>query len=212
VLRQPVLLVAAGVLAGWFTKAWHGVDETLIALVGALLVTAPRIGAVRLQDAFKSVDWGLLVFLACTVYLAQALASSKAVEQLLGQPFAALGTAMLPPLIVMAVIAAIGITLHLVVHSRTARVAVLLPPILLLASQAQVNPVSATLVAVAATGFSQALMVSAKPVIMFGRIEGATFSQRDLLRLAVVLAPLHLVLVVLFAGFVWPWLGVGLSK
>lgn len=55
-------------------------------------------------------------------------------------------------------------------------------------------------------------MVSAKPVIMFGRVEGATFTQRDLLRLAVVLAPLHFALVVLFAGFVWPWLGVGLSR
>jgi sodium-dependent dicarboxylate transporter 2/3/5 len=68
------------------------------------------------------------------------------------------------------------------------------------------------LVAVAATGFCQSLMVSAKPVIMFGRIEGAGYRQSDLLRLSAVLAPLHLALVLVFAGLVWPWLGVGLAR
>lgn len=35
------------VLLGWLTAPWNGVNETLIAIVGALLVTAPRFGAIR---------------------------------------------------------------------------------------------------------------------------------------------------------------------
>jgi solute carrier family 13 (sodium-dependent dicarboxylate transporter), member 2/3/5 len=212
VFSHPVLLVAAAVLGGWMTKSWHGIDETLIALVGALIVTAPRIGVVPFKDALRSVDWGLLMFLAATVFLAQALAGSGAAEQLLKGPFAALQHGAWPPLAVATVVAVLGMTLHLIVHSRTARVAVLVPPIVLLASQTGLDPLALTLVAVAATGFCQTLMVSAKPVIMFGKIDGITYTQRDLFRLSAVLGPLQLTLLLLFAGLVWPWLGLGMSK
>lgn len=67
------------------------------------------------------------------------------------------------------------------------------------------------LVVVAATGYCQTLMVSAKPVILFGKIEGDTYRQRDLLRLGMVLLPFHVLLVVLFATFVWPLFGVRLT-
>jgi hypothetical protein len=39
-----------------------------------------------------------------------------------------------------------------------------------------------------------------------------SYTQRDLLKLSSVLAPLHLVLILIFAGLVWPSLGLGLSK
>ena len=53
-------------------------------------------------------------------------------------------------------------------------------------------------------------MVSAKPVIMFGKIDGVTYTQGDLLRLSAMIAPVHLVLIILFVGVIWPWLGVHL--
>lgn len=212
ILRQPVLWIAAFVLLGWLTKSLHGINETLIAIIGALAVAAPGIGTVRFKDALKEVDWNLLVFLAATISLAKGMVTSDLADQLLDGPFGDIGHAGLPPLLYAAIVAIVGIGLHLVIHSRTARVAVLLPPVLLLADEADLNAVSMTLVAVAATGFCQTLMVSAKPVIMFGKLEGATFGQRELLRLAAVLAPLHLLLVLLFAGYVWPWLGVELAS
>jgi hypothetical protein len=45
---------------------------------------------------------------------------------------------------------------------------------------------------------------------MFGKIDGVTYTQNDLLRLSAVLAPVHLALIVLFVGVIWPWLGVDL--
>ena len=52
--------------------------------------------------------------------------------------------------------------------------------------------------------------LSAKSVIMFGKIDGVTYTQNDLLRLSAVLAPVHLALIILFVGVIWPWLGVDL--
>lgn len=86
----------------------------------------------------------------------------------------------------------------------------LLPPVLLLADEADLNPVAMMLVTVAATGFCQTLVVSAKSLIMFGKIDGVTYTQGDLLRLSAVLAPVHLALIILFVGVIWPWLGVDL--
>lgn len=212
VLKQPVVWVAGLVLAGWLTAPLHGINETLIAVLGAVIITAPGVGAISFKDALKDVDWNLLVFLAASIALAQGLVSADVADQLLDGPFGDLGHAGLPPLAFAAIIAVVGLLLHLVIHSRTARVAVLLPPVLLVADEADLGSVSMTLVAVAATGFCQTLMVSAKPVIMFGKIEGVTYTQGDLVWLAAVLAPLHLALVLLFAGVVWPWLGVALAQ
>jgi sodium-dependent dicarboxylate transporter 2/3/5 len=211
VLTQPVLWIAVAVLAGWLTKPLHGVDETLVAIIGALFITAPGIGPVKFRDALKEVEWGLLVFLATTVFLAKALVSSKLASQLLDGPLEVLTRAEVPVGVFVLVVALAGALLHLIVHSRTARVAVLVPPLLLLAPRLGLDPVAITLVAVAATGYCQTLMVSAKPVILFGKIEGGTYRQADLLRLGAVLLPLQVLLVVLFAILIWPLLGLRLT-
>jgi len=210
ILGQPIVWVMGLVLIGWLTAPWHGINETLIAIVGALLITAPHFGAIGLREGLNQVDWNLLVFLAATISLAQTMVRTDLADQLLDGPFGDIEDVGLSPLLIAAMIGVIGMALHLIVHSRTARVAVLLPPVLLLADEADLNPVSMMLVTVAATGFCQTFLVSAKPVIMFGKIDGVTYTQGDLLRLSAVLAPVHLALIVLFVGVIWPWLGVDL--
>jgi anion transporter len=210
ILKQPIVWVLGFVLTGWLTAPWHGINETLLAILGALMITTPRFGTIGLKEALGQVDWNLLVFLAATISLAQTMVRIDLADQLLDGPFGDIEDVGLPPLVIAAMIAVIGMSLHLIVHSRTARVAVLLPPVLLLADEADLNPVSLMLVTVAATGFCQTLVVSAKSLIMFGKIDGVTYTQGDLLRLSAVLAPVHLALIILFVGIIWPWLGVDL--
>lgn len=169
VFAQPVFWIGLVVLGGWFTKPLHGIDETLVALMSALVATAPGIGPLKFKDALREVEWGLLVFLAATIFLAKALVSTKVASQLIDAPLE--GFLQVPGPMVALVVAIVGVLLHLVVHSRTARVAVLVPPILVLAPRAGIDPLAITLVAVAATGYCQKLMVSAKPVILFGKIK-----------------------------------------
>ena len=54
------------------------------------------------------------------------------------------------------------------------------------------------------TGFCQTMMASAKPVAIFGMQEETGFSQRDLFRLALPLAPVKVALLSSFALWVWP--------
>lgn len=208
----PTLAVTALVLVGWLTEPLHGIDETLVALMGALAVTAPAIGGADFRAAAKSVEWPLLLFMAATIVIAEGLDESGLIKALAGGALAPLGLAGLPPLVWLVGLAAVGLVSHLVIHSRTARVAVLLPPALAAAEAAGVAPLAAMLTLVAATGFCQLLMVSAKPVALFGSLGQGTFGQADLMRLGAVLLPLQLALIALFAGFVWPLLGLELAK
>lgn len=204
----PAFGIAGLVVLGWFTTPLHGIDDTLIALAGALLLTLPVLGGGGLRDGLKAVEWPLILFMAATIAIADGLTASGVSGRLVGGALDGLGGTA--PVLACAGLAAIGLLLHLVVQSRTARVSVLLPPVLAGAAGLGLDPVGAGLLVVAATGFCQTLMASAKPVAMFGLAgEGQGYGPADLLRFSLALLPMLFALLLLFALAVWPAQGFG---
>ena len=51
VWNQPTIWIMALVLIGWFTAPWHGINETLIAVIGALLITMPPFRGDRVEGS-----------------------------------------------------------------------------------------------------------------------------------------------------------------
>lgn len=210
--ERRVALVLAVLAALWLSGPLHGIDATVVAIAGALLVTAPGTGAVRFGDGLRSVQWPLLLFLAVTLVLGEALISSGAAGRLVESGFAHVAPG--PPrsmLAVVTIVAGVSLLSHLVITSRTARSAVLVPLVVLLAGSLRLDPTALAFLSTAAAGFCQTLPVSAKPVAMFSRLDAETYSPGDLLRLAAVLLPLHLALLISFAFTVWPALGLDLA-
>lgn len=208
--RGATLLLVMVVL--WSTEALHGVAPALVALLGALVVTSPRFGGISLGTGLKNVPWNLLLFMAATVSLGEALtgsgAASALAEWLLG-PIPA-DSIWAGPVFVVAVIVLSALS-HLVIQSRSARSAVLIPIVVSLAPQMGVNPVAVALISTAAAGVCHTLPSSAKPVTMFSGIEGhPTFEPPDLLRLSAWLTPLMCLVFVFFAFVVWPIMGLPL--
>jgi anion transporter len=205
--KQPILWIAAAVVLGWLTELLHQVDPTIVALLGALAAFCPGLGAPPFRDALRQADLGLLLFLAATICLADGLAASGLHEWLVATMFRPLQQGGLPAPAVLALVTALGLLAHLVIHSRTVRVTILLPPMLVLAQSSGISPVVAMLATVAATGFCQTLMISAKPVALFGRLGDEGYRAGDLARLSAVLLPLHFLLILLFATIGWPAMG-----
>lgn len=205
--KQPILWIAAAVVLGWLTEPLHRVDPTIVALLGALAAFCPGLGAPPFRDALRQAELGLLLFLAATICLADGLTASGLHEWLVATVFRPLQQDGLSPAAVLALVTVLGLLSHLVIHSRTARVTILLPPVLILARSAGVSPVTAMLATVAATGFCQTLMISAKPVALFGRLGDQGYGAGDLARLSAVLLPLHFLLILLFATIGWPAIG-----
>lgn len=206
-----VLLLLAAVTIGWCTEPFHHIDAAIIALLGALVAVTPRFGLVSWPAALKTVPWSLLIFMAATLAMATAITKSGVAEWLehavtsvrqLGE-WATIGFVV--------VVILVSIAAHLVVHSRSARSAMLIPIIVATAPAVGVNPTAAAFISTAAAGFCLTMTSSAKPIAMFTNIEGVTtFTPRDLLRLSGALAPVSAVLLGIFALLVWPHMGLDL--
>lgn len=200
------LTVLAVAVTLWFTETLHGIPAAMVAVLGALLITSPHLGTADLGPAIKQVPWSLLLFMTATVALSQALSSSGAAEVLAS----GLLDGMPGWVFVLAVIA-VSTAAHLLIQSRSARSAVLVPLVIATAPAAGVDPVAAAFISTAAAGFCHTLPASAKPLAIF-RGDGPDhhYDTRDLLIASAWLAPMHLAVTAAFAFFIWPLLGLPL--
>lgn len=204
--RALVILLCVIVL--WCTEPIHGLPPEVVALLGALLAALPRVGVTTLKDAVKQVPWNLLLFLAATLALGSALTETGAAAWLGGvalAPVSSMGTAAGPTFLLLVI--AVSLSAHLIIQSRSARSAALIPVVIALAPSLGVDPASAALASTAAAGFCQTLPSSAKPVALFASEGRADFDPRDLRLLAAWLAPLLFVLITSCVFWVWPVLG-----
>ncbi len=209
--QRRVLGVLALVVVLWCTEAWHGVDPAVVAVLGALLATAPKIGGTTLPAAAKTIPWTLLLFMAATLCLGIALTTSGASAWLAGlvfDPVRSLGPAAGVVFLVLTVV--VSLAAHLMIQSRSARSAVLVPIIVATAPAVGVDAAAAAFLSTAAAGFCHTMTSSAKPMAVFAASDTVPgFRPEHLLRYSAVLAPLSVALLLAFAVWVWPQLGLG---
>ncbi|WP_167976805.1 SLC13 family permease [Lentzea indica] len=191
------LAVVLTVSAAWLTEPWHHVRPEVIALTGAIAMTAPRLGTTTMKKAFADIPWSLLLFMAATTMLGTALIDSGAATLVAG---------LVNPAHLLPTVIGVSLLSHLVIQSRSARSSVLVPIVIPLAAAAGMNPAALAFASTAAAGFCHTLTSSAKPVALFAD----AYRPKDLLRLSSVLAPVTAALIFGFAVLVWPHLGLPL--
>lgn len=208
--RSAMLVTAVVVL--WCSEPLHGLHPAVVGLVGALLAASPRWGSVKLAKALKSVPWSLLVFMAATLTLGTGLVNSGAADWLAHQALGPVQSAgATAPALFVIMVVVLSTAAHLVIQSRSARSAVLIPIIVALAPGLGVDAAAAAFASTAAAGFCHTLTSSAKPVTLFSDVDGVeTFQPEHLLRLSAFLAPVSAVLVLIFSFWVWPLMGLPL--
>ncbi|MFF5258799.1 SLC13 family permease [Actinomadura viridis] len=211
--RAAALLAVVVVL--WCAEPLHGVPPAVVARIGAVVACSPWLGTVRLGEALKTVPWSMLLFMAATTAMGVALTTSGAAARLAGGLFGGPaggtggGTGAAPPTwLFLGAVVVVSTLAHLVLQSRSARSGVLVPLVIAAAAGAGISPAAAAFASTAAAGFCLTLPSSAKPVVLFHKVEGVTtYTRRDLLRVSAVLGPLTAALVLAFALYVWPLLG-----
>ncbi|UPL16928.1 SLC13 family permease [Microbacterium aurugineum] len=210
--RRAALLLA-GVIVLWSTEPLHHLSPALVALLGAVATVTPGIGCVTFPAAITRVPWSLLLFLAATLALASALTTTGTAAWLSSSALAPLrGLGAAGAFAFVLVVIAISTAAHLLIPSRSARSAAIIPVVIALAPALGVSPMAAAFASTAAAGFCHTLPSSAKPVAMFAdpEIVRGGFTPHDLRRLSVVLAPAMFVLVAVFALWIWPLMGLPL--
>ena len=197
--------VLAAVIALWLTAPLHGIDIALISIAGAGLMLTKLFTDQKSKDIFSKVEVELIVFLAATVVIAEAMISSGASTWLAERAIGLLpGTLASSLPAVVTFVAVVAVLSHLLITSRTARAAVLIPAVALPVAGFGHDATLIIMVTVLGTGFCQTMMASAKPVALYGNLDRETFTQKDLLRLALPLLPVKLIVITAFALLVWP--------
>jgi di/tricarboxylate transporter len=206
--QRAICAITLAMVVLWSSANWHGIEPAFVALAGALLATTRALTGIGFKEALRSVEWGLVLFLAATLVLGESLMSTGAAQWLAQSALTLLPAAVrAEPAFTIAIAAAISMVSHLVITSRSARAAVLIPTLALPLAIAPQHAAVLILVAAIGSGFCQTLKVSAKPVALFGGLEAPTFGDGDLLRLALWLMPAFALLLVGFGLFVWPHYG-----
>ena len=207
--EQKILLLITGATVLLFaTTSLHGIDMPMIALIAALLVTSEKLSPVPFKKALKLVEWNLLLFLAGTLVIGEALLSTGTAEYIAQRMLSAFGTGLAGyPALIVGFAAVVATFSHIIINSRTARATVLIPALALPLAGLGIGATPLILVVVLASGFCQTLLVSAKPVTLFGTAEPQPFSQKDLLKLAIWLIVPFITLLMIFALVIWPLQG-----
>lgn len=207
---RRTLMILVAVIAGWFLSALFGFSPAVPAVIGAVAVIAPGVGAISAAQAFKSVPWDLVLFLCATLVLAEALISSGGASFLLSGVLGWSSAFTDSPWLIALIVVALSLMAHLVVNSRSARSSVLVPLIIPLAVATGLNPVALVLLSTLAAGYCITLPVCAKPLLMYSKRD--EMGRPELLRLSAVLIPIHVALLMVFATLVWPTLGLPLTS
>ena len=217
---QPVSareLAIAGVVAAtvllWAASGWHKVGIGVVGLASTLLLTLPRVSGIGLKSALNGVEWELILFLAGTLVIGDALIASGAAGSIAGWLTNAMPQgAIRQPLVAAVLVACIAMVAHLVIVSRSARAAVLTPTLALSVAGFGHDAVALIMLTVIGTGFSQTLTVSSKSVAIYSSLDRPTYTPKDLLALSLVLQPVFLVILLLTALYWWPQVGLSLWK
>jgi sodium-dependent dicarboxylate transporter 2/3/5 len=190
------------------TQSIHGVGMALVGVVAALVLCIPNLSGMTLKAALKTVEWNLLLFMAGTLVIGEALIETGTAQMLADRLVAAFRQSLVTsPVVIISFAVIVATFSHLVITSRTARATVLIPAFALPLSALGVDPAVLVMVVTLASGFCQMTMVSAKPVVLFGGLEPAAFTQADLRKLGYCLAPFFVILLILLATLLWPMQG-----
>jgi solute carrier family 13 (sodium-dependent dicarboxylate transporter), member 2/3/5 len=190
--QQRTLGVTLFMVLLWISEPFHGFDAGMIALAGVLLLCSPGLGVVSFKSAVKEVEWSLVVFMAATIEISHAMISSGLADYLMSRFIE--GAKGFSGSVMLFVLLTLSILSHLLIHSRTARAAVMMPVLIPLGMAAGHSGLLVAFFTNAAMGYCLTLPVCAKPVAMFSTAGEQRYTAHDLIRLSAWLLPIHLML------------------
>ncbi|MCO4318864.1 SLC13 family permease [Phyllobacterium sp. 21LDTY02-6] len=209
--QWTVLAITGAMILLFAAQPVHGIGMPLIGIAAALLLANQKVSGLPLKTALKSVEWNLLLFLAGTLVIGEALLETGTAEHLAQRMVEFAGGSIAAwPVLIVAFAAIVATLSHIIITSRTARATVLIPALALPLAALGIDPLNLVMVVTLASGFCQTLMVSAKPVALFGTMDPQPFGQADLFRLAAYLILPFVAMLVVFATLVWPLQGLPL--
>jgi sodium-dependent dicarboxylate transporter 2/3/5 len=121
--QWTVLAITGAMILLFAAQPIHGIGMPLIGIAAALLLANQRVSGLPLKTALKGVEWNLLLFLAGTLVIGEALLETGTAQVLAVRVVGLAGNGIAAwPALIVAFAAIVSTLSHLVITSRTARV------------------------------------------------------------------------------------------
>jgi sodium-dependent dicarboxylate transporter 2/3/5 len=203
--EKKCLAILIFIVALWFTEPFHGLNPSLPALVGVVLMGMPGIGCTSWDNLVK-INFDTVLLIGATLSLGYAFNLSGAAD-LVGESLSAgwIIDLLRTPILAVIVILLITHTLHLVVANVSTAVVTLIPIFIGLAAKSGADPALICITASLACLHGYILVVEATPNIIVyssGRIQ-----QKEFLKPGLMLTILMSICTILVAITWWNWLG-----
>jgi anion transporter len=198
------VLIFVGVLVLWVTKKWHGIDETTVAFIGAVVALMPKIGIVKWNDV--DIPWHLMLFSAGAYALGTGLNATDLHTTLVNTAYDALGiTAQTPFWVIYVVLTGLMMFSGLIFSSKTMRTMIFVP-IAIATAQKFGYPIMSL-------AFPVALLIDHVYVLPFNSKPAALlyttnhYSWSDTFKYGITMMGIAWVLIILWGQTVLHWLG-----
>ncbi|MBE6201724.1 MAG: DASS family sodium-coupled anion symporter [Rikenellaceae bacterium] len=198
------VLVFVGVLLLWVTKNWHGIDETTVAFIGAVVALMPGIGIVKWNDV--DIPWHLMLFSAGAYVLGSGLNATDLHVTLVDTVFDSLGiTDNTPYWVLYIVLTGLMLLSALLFSSKNMRTMIFVP-IAIATAQRFGYPIMSL-------AFPVALLIEHVYVLPFNSKPAALlyttnhYSWSDTFKFGITMMMIAWVMIIIWGETVLQWLG-----
>ncbi|WP_316572250.1 SLC13 family permease [Neobacillus sp. YIM B06451] len=209
--EKKTLAIIFFLMAGWLSESIHGYDTAFITIFGSVLVMLPKYGVISWKQGIKAVSWNLILFVAAATALGQVLVENGVVSWIEKGMFGILhlfGEA--PDWLVITIILLVTVTSHLYITSHTTRAIVFIPSFILFSQSIGMNAVTAVFLCLIGMNYCITVPVSSKALLLFYEEGEISYDAKQLAKVSFVLAPIYILVMLLFYFTYWQWTGMHL--
>ena len=194
------------VLFLWVTKGtFHNIDETIVALIGAVLALIPGLGVVKWNDV--DIPWHLMLFSAGAYVLGSGLNATDLPSTMVNAAFDSLGiTSETPFWVLYVILTFLMMYSGLVFQSKTIRTMVFVPIALGVEKRFGFPPMSLALPVSMLIEHCYVLPFNSKPAALLYTTN--QYSMTDAFKFGITMMTFSWALILLFGGTVLKWLGI----
>lgn len=166
--EKKVLAVMAGMVVFWIASTWYpAFDTTLVAILGACVMFLPGMNLFNWKEVQAAVGWDALLMIGGVTSLG-VLSSKTGLAKWMADAMLS-GLADWNIVLVIAFISAFIVLIHLMLPINPVIVVAMIPPIMVLAKTANVNPALYALPVIFTASCAFLLPLDAVPLVTYGK-------------------------------------------
>ncbi|MGN1150050.1 MAG: SLC13 family permease, partial [Sutterella sp.] len=192
------------VLLVWSTDKIHGLNATVVAMIGAIVMLAPQFRLITWNDV--DIPWHLMIFSAGAYSLGAGLSATKLMNVLTVQLMDVMGMKSMSYLMLYAVLTGIFIASHFIFQSKNMRTLIFMPIVVGIAQTLQMDVMALALPVLLCIDCCWSLPFNAKPnAMLYGTNK---YTMGESFRYGFTMSVLYWGLLLAAGGTYFVWLGI----